>query len=111
MFLEIRQDVRALYTEANERFRLNLGYYLRYFPENSHPACDPGVFLILQVALRLVNVYDKNVYENPATGSSARAKNFMLSAPIYSLKEGKLTYVCKASESHITCECPREALH
>ena len=57
-FPEIGQDVRALHMKANERFRLNLGYYLRHSPENSHLACDPYVFLILQVALRLVSVND-----------------------------------------------------
>jgi hypothetical protein len=55
---------------------MNLGYYLRHYPENSHPACDPYVFQNLQVALLLVNVNDKNFYENPATGILDRAKKF-----------------------------------
>jgi len=82
--------------EIGPGFRLNLGYYLRRIPGNAHPPCDADVFLILQFALRLVNVYDKNMYENPATGSSDRGKKFFrfhVNCP-HLFTERKKTYIC-----------------
>jgi len=103
-FLEIGQEVTALHMKASERFRLNLGHYLRHSPENSHPMCDRYVFLILQVALRLVIVYDKNLYENSATGSPDRAEKFFrfhIKCP-HLFAESRKTYIC-------VCVCARPA--